>query len=181
MPNLHENSILLVDDETEITTLVEQEARKLVTQVYVANSPTRAIEIAKKNRIDIAIIDLMMPEMSGFELISKLKTINASTTYIILSALNTKENIQEALRLSVCDFIEKPFSRIYLKISILRGLERHFYDDLANEILDLCIKKDCLTTDELKDLRAPSKRLKAIKKAFDQIRDEVLTNRAITN
>ncbi len=179
MSELHENSILLVDDEADITALVEVEARKLIKEVYVANTPSKAIEIAKKHRIDVAIVDVNIPEMSGLELISKLKEINSGTACIILSAVDTKENIQEALRIGACDFIEKPFTKIYLKISMLRGLERHFYDAMANDMLDLLVKIDSLKAEELKDLSAPSKRLKAIKQGFNQIRDEVLSNRKI--
>lgn len=179
MSDLHENSILLVDDESDITTLVEVEARKLIKDVYVANTPSKAIEIAKAHRIDVAIVDVNMPEMTGLELIGKLKEINPGTACIVLSAVDTKENIQEALRIGACDFIEKPFTKIYLKISMLRGLERYFYDAMANDMLDLLVKMNALKNEDLKDLTAPSKRLRAIKQGFGLIKQEVLSNRKV--
>ncbi len=179
MFDLHENSILLVDDESDITTLVEVEARKLIKDVFVANTPSRAIELAKQNKIDVAIVDVNMPEMTGLELISKLKEINPGTACIVLSAVDTKENIQEALRIGACDFIEKPFTKIYLKISMLRGLERHFYDAMAADMLDLLVKIDALKPEELKDLTAPSRRLRAIKQGFGRIREEILSSKKL--
>jgi len=179
MSELHENSILLIDDEQDITAIVEAEAKKLFQHVYVANSPSVALAIAKKNQIDVAIVDLNMPEMSGLELIPKLKEINRGTACLVLSGVDTKENIQEALRIGACDFIEKPFTKIYLKISMLRGLERHFYTTMANDIIDLLVKIDFVKDSEVNDLTTPSKRLKAMMVGLEKLKHEVLLSRKL--
>ena len=107
--------ILHVDDEKDILTVVktilEREGFEVVS---VSDSKSALREIANQN-FDLLIIDIMMPEMSGWELFSKVGQIKDNCKVIFLSVLDLSvEKIKELKNAGVNDYIRKPFESVDL-------------------------------------------------------------------
>ena len=106
----NKQTILIVDDVSEnidVLTLLLKE-HDLVT----ALDGNTAIEILKDEKIDLILLDIMMPELDGFEVCSILKK-NPETMYIpiiFLSAKDNSEDIQQGFELGGVDYITKPFN-----------------------------------------------------------------------
>lgn len=122
-------SILVVDDQPTNLTLLSGILKPLYT-VYLANSGKTAIRITEKNKPDLILLDIMMPEMNGFDVFKALSN-NATTReipIIFLTGLNDIENEAKGLQLGAVDYIRKPFHSSI----VLARLQTHL--GIANKI-----------------------------------------------
>ena len=103
-------SILMVDDEVELTKYYKEIAQRFFESVDIANSGKEALEMFKLNRYDVIYTDLNMPGMNGIELIRQIKEINSKQKFIVISASNEADKLMELLHLNVSGFIVKPFT-----------------------------------------------------------------------
>lgn len=118
------NTILIIDDEKEIC-----ESIKMILEYegYVVDYSTSAkhgLNIIEEKQISCLLLDIQMPEMSGFEVLKKVKETNPSLSVIIISAHGSVENAIKATRLGAFDFIEKPIDRDKLLISVRNAVEQ---------------------------------------------------------
>ena len=127
-------TILVVDDETshlqslkilfERAQLQSKAGETYRLEVLTASSGTLALDLVRQRPVDIILTDLMMPQMSGKDLLLNTKAIGAETDVIVMTAFGTVENAVDAMRVGAYDFIQKPFkSAIVLKV-IERCLEK---------------------------------------------------------
>jgi len=114
-------SILVVDDEKgvrfSLQTLFEPDYR-----VFLAADGETALKIAEEQDPDIAIVDLMMPRMSGLELLPRLKAIDPQLTVIVLSAIHDIPNVVQAIRLGATHYLTKPFDVHEVKLVVEMAL-----------------------------------------------------------
>jgi len=118
------NSILIIDDEIQIC-----ESIKMILDYagYDSNYTTDAKEGLKKlanNQYSALLLDIQMPEMTGFEVLKKVKVSNTHLSVIIISAHGSVENAIKATKLGAFDFIEKPIDRDKLLISVRNAVEQ---------------------------------------------------------
>ena len=99
-------TILLVDDEQKFLNSIAARFRLLGFEPLTATSGEEALAIAKKESIDLAIVDLKMPGMDGLVTITKLKEIDPGVKSVLLTAFGSKkiEQVTEALE---ADYFEK--------------------------------------------------------------------------
>ncbi|MBF0299944.1 MAG: response regulator [Oligoflexia bacterium] len=135
-----QSTVLVVDDEEEILGLIEKVIKNEVDRVFATSNPCEAIEFVKKHKVDLAILDLKMPTMDGLILLSKLRTLSENTSYFILSACGDKKSIQEALRIGIDDFIDKPFGNDYLKKAIKNALSKKKYEYIISEVIEILLR-----------------------------------------
>ncbi len=103
-------SILIVDDSTTNLVLLEAILQEEGYNTDIALSAKEAFAIIERKKPDLILLDLLMPQVSGFEILEKLKS-NLSTSEIpvvIVSAVSTKENVEMCRRLGAVDFFAKP-------------------------------------------------------------------------
>ena len=117
--------ILIVDDEPGIQRAAQRilERRHRVT---LAASGAQALEILATQPQDLAIVDVRMPGMTGFEVLKSIKARHPDTEVIIMtgSVSNPEEKLVEALRERAFYFIRKPFEKAVLETLVERCLER---------------------------------------------------------
>jgi len=92
-------------------------------QVFEARDGVEALELYRKNWIDLILTDLQMPEMDGLELLRNLKEEGSLVDVIIMTAYGTIEKAVEAMKIGALDFITKPFDTDYLLILVGRALK----------------------------------------------------------
>jgi sigma-B regulation protein RsbU (phosphoserine phosphatase) len=117
--------ILVVDDEPGIQR-VAQRILERQHQVTLASSGMQALEILETQPQDLAIVDVRMPGMNGFEVLKAIKQRFPDTEVIIMtgSVSNPEEKLVEALRERAFYFINKPFEKAVLETLVERCLER---------------------------------------------------------
>ncbi|MEA3338337.1 MAG: adenylate/guanylate cyclase domain-containing protein [Chloroflexota bacterium] len=108
-----QGTILVVDDTPAILLLLQKMLSGQGYEVCVADSGARALESVKASPPDLILLDIMMPEMSGFEVCECLKA-DAQTCdipIIFISALSETKNIVDAFALGGVDYVTKPFQQ----------------------------------------------------------------------
>ncbi len=136
--------IVVVDDEQMVTsaikTLLKMEG---FTNCVSFNNPLEAIEFLVKNQPDIIISDFIMPEMNGFEFLSKAKELYPDVSKIVLTGYADKKSAIQAINeIGLYKYIEKPWDNDDLVLNIKNGIERsNLLDKLHEKINELEIAK----------------------------------------
>ncbi|MBF0552774.1 MAG: response regulator, partial [Deltaproteobacteria bacterium] len=126
--------ILVVDDEKRI----REGCRRVLTQegfeVAEAESGTISLEMIEREHFDVVLLDLMMPALSGFDVLTHIKAVHPDTTIIVISGFATVEHSIEAMKKGAFDFIPKPFSPEQLRVVVAKAIEyTSALKDVANE------------------------------------------------
>ena len=100
--------ILIVDDEPETIILLKSIVRSAGFDVLSASSGKEAIKKCKAANPDLILLDIMMPEMDGWETMGYIRDM-ADIPIIIISAVSAKEEVVRALQIGVDDYLTKPF------------------------------------------------------------------------
>jgi DNA-binding NtrC family response regulator len=117
---MNQLSILVLDDERKIADKV---STYLIKQGYKAQSayfPTQAFKIINREPIDILISDVLMPEMTGLDLLKKMKSLYPHIEVIMITGHGDMDMVIEAMHLGAVDFIKKPFSFLDIQLAIER-------------------------------------------------------------
>jgi len=160
-------SILIVDDTQKNIHLLS-DSLKAHFQILAANNGFKALEIARKLQPDLILLDIMMPEMDGYEVCKQLKSApqTADIPVIFLTALCSTEEEYKGLLLGAADYISKPFNqqvlltRIHTQLKLRQAqkeLEEH------NKKLEYLVE---IRTRELSQAHARLKVLDAAKQDF---------------
>ena len=118
--------ILVVDDETPILELIKYNLQKEGFSVITAENGSKALEYARLDKPDLILLDLMLPDMSGFDICRILHNDkNTSNIPIIMATARTDdEDIVSGLDLGADDYITKPFSPKVLMARVRSVLRR---------------------------------------------------------
>lgn len=101
--------VLVVDDEVSIVKLCKRYLEKAGFETDTATKPDEALQKLAESSFQLLLVDIRMPGMDGFELISKAKTINHDLTVLAMTGYGTVETALQALRKGVDGLILKPF------------------------------------------------------------------------
>lgn len=123
--------ILVVDDETDILEMIQYNLQKEKYEVTGVKTGEEAIHVAKKELPDLVILDLMLPEIDGFEVCRILKNDSdtAAIPIVMLTAKGEESDIVAGLELGAEDYITKPFSPRVLVARVRSVLRRRRKSD----------------------------------------------------
>lgn len=118
--------ILVVDDEPDILTLLEYNLKKAGYQVLLAKDGPEAIELAVSRRPALVLLDIMLPNMDGTEVLRRLKALEstASIPVVMLTAKGEEIDRVVGFELGAEDYITKPFSPRELILRVRAVLKR---------------------------------------------------------
>src|SRR4030066_809389 len=118
--------ILVIDDEQIMREGCSRILSKDGWAVITAENGTKGLEEIKSGSeaIDVILLDLMMPGMSGMEVLDHIRTIDPNLLVIVITGYATVESAVEAMKKGAYDFIPKPFTPDQLRIVVKRALER---------------------------------------------------------
>lgn len=104
--------VLIADDEPNIVMSLDFLMRKAKYEVFIARDGQEALDLAQQEQPDLILLDIMMPEMNGYEVFEQLKQ-NPNTQHckvIFMSAKGKEEDIKKGLALGASLYVTKPFS-----------------------------------------------------------------------
>jgi DNA-binding NtrC family response regulator len=118
-------TVLIVDDEEEMLHLLKRSLEPdLKCEILTANSGGEALRILENTPVDLALIDMKMPEMDGLELLEHIRSGHPALTVVMMTAHGCIETAVQALKLGAYDFLTKPFDHDVLVINLSKALER---------------------------------------------------------
>ncbi len=115
--------ILVVDDESSLCEMMRIMLGKEGYEVDTELSGKKAVGRLAETNYDLVIADLKMPEMSGLDLLDKVKEGNSDLPFIVMTAFASVDTAIEALKKGASDYITKPFKIDEIKLSIRKTLE----------------------------------------------------------
>jgi DNA-binding NtrC family response regulator len=122
--------VLVIDDEYGV-----RESFKMVLKdeynVLLAEDGKEALETFKKNNVDLVLLDILLPDIHGIELLKELKGIDPNPEIIMVTAVREIETAVQAIKLGAYDYVVKPFVVAEIVNLIQRALEKH---DLLKEV-----------------------------------------------
>ena len=130
--------ILIIDDDVELLELLERILREYGYEILITSEPEEGLRILEEERIDLILLDIMLPEIDGFSLYKKIREFDFQEPVIFLSGKKNVEDKVKGLELGADDYITKPFEIEELKVRIENVLEK--YNNFKNRII-----KDQLT------------------------------------
>ncbi len=113
--NARMNKLLIVDDEVEICEFLKSFFEDRDFKVVIANSGTQALEQVELFQPEVVLLDIQMPGMDGLQTLKKIKELHPKVKVIMVTAVETQEKIEEAMRLGADNYITKPLSLEYLE------------------------------------------------------------------
>lgn len=142
------NKVMLVDDDSKILEFMSIALEDEGFKVYTANNGVEALKLLESTLVDIAIVDVMMPEMDGFELTSAIKSY-LDIPILFVTARGTLQDKITGFNLGADDYIVKPFLIEELILRIQTLLKRYqinqknklIVGDLTIQIQERLIKK----------------------------------------
>jgi DNA-binding NtrC family response regulator len=136
-------TLAAIDDDPELLALVStalgaQEDLELLT----LTDPVEGLDTIRHRRPQIVLVDLMMPGMSGMEVLERIVEIDPATDVILMTAWYTTESAVEAIKKGACDYLNKPFTQEQLRARvaplIAQAKQRWWRQQLDEEMLRAC-------------------------------------------
>ena len=105
------SKIMIVDDNPEIVELIKQILLKEGYETKCAYDGKECLEMLKKENVDLIILDVMMPDMSGWDVYNEIKKLNRKIKVVFVSVVEiSSERLRSLLNDGVSGYITKPFS-----------------------------------------------------------------------
>jgi two-component system response regulator PilR (NtrC family) len=157
--------VLVVDDERSMRELLSIVLRRDGYEVVVAEDGATALEVLSRERVDILITDIRMPNMNGVELLREAKRITPDIISIVMTAFASTDTAVEALRLGAADYVNKsPSAASEVRLRVARELERK---RLQQE--NVLLKKALKTTHQYSNIIGSSSSMLAVFQLVDTI------------
>jgi len=102
-------NVLLVEDEPRVADFINRGLRAENHGVTVAASGTEGVDLAKTGEFDVIVLDLMLPDMHGFDVCQRLRAEGDHTPILMLTAMDTLEDKIKGLKIGADDYLAKPF------------------------------------------------------------------------
>lgn len=149
LENLKYLSILYVDDDEILRNSTQNILSTLFKNVFVAKDGEEAIKIYDTNNINILMLDIKMKNMSGIDVAKYIRAIDSKIPIFLVSSYTDVEDMLDAIKLDLVDYLKKPFSFEELLNTLIRCLskidskyliknnlgENAFYDFLSKQLI----------------------------------------------
>ncbi len=116
--------ILITDGASDMGDLLDPYLVSLGCELVIARDGSQAWQLLKSGRFGVAILDLMLPDVDGMEVVRRVRQEWPEIEIIVLTAHATLESAVEALRLGACDYVTKPYSLDTLQRAVKGAIER---------------------------------------------------------
>lgn len=168
--NVRGSTILIADDEPNIRRVFEAMFVKEGYTVLTAENGKRAIDLAATNQIDVLISDLIMPDISGGEVLQRVKQLHPHCSAIIVTAYGTIKSAVEAMRYGAFNYLQKPFDMEEVRLVIRKALEHRA---LLAENVEL--KQQLKTSVKMESLDCVSGKMQDVYKIVERVADSRAT------
>lgn len=118
--------LLIVDDDPDFRGTVARRFMRRGYRIHEAANGAEANAIIHRRHIDVALLDMMMPDATGIDVLRKLKTVTPECEAIMLTGQGTVETAVEAMKLGAYDYLAKPFPLAELEVLVQKARERGY-------------------------------------------------------
>lgn len=159
------STLLIADDEAGVLSLLDEALKRSGYATLLAANGAEALDIARRSKPDLCIVDINMPLLNGYEFLQRFRQDDVNTPVLLLSARDAEEDVIRGLKYGADDYVRKPFGvdELLLRVAaILRRVQPQSASDLILRCGELVVNIDTHEVhfgDELIDLSATEFRL----------------------
>lgn len=117
-------NILIIEDDKEVRDLLFEFLSKLGYKIKKAGTGKEGLKKIQSNKIDVVILDILLPDMNGIDLLPQIKSLNDESSIIMLTGISDLRTVRKAIQNGAYDYIVKPIEFDDLQISIGRAVEK---------------------------------------------------------
>ena len=130
-------TILVVDDDRANRDVLSRRLERLGHSVLTATTGTEALAVLRAKPVDLVLLDLMMPEMNGYEVLERRRDDSAlrDIPVIMISAHDEVDSVVECITMGADDYLPKPFDPVLLEARVGASLEKKWLRDQEKELL----------------------------------------------
>lgn len=128
-------SILIIDSDPSMGALMKGLVERFDCECDLVESGAAAFDYIARRPVDLILTDLVLGDMTGFDILKRLKDENNATPTIIVSSIENEKFLVACIRMGARDYLPKPPSTTLLKARIRAALERKFFEDRSRELL----------------------------------------------
>jgi DNA-binding response OmpR family regulator len=159
--------VLIVEDENKIARLLELELTHEGYSVMIANNGREGLDKALAKEWGLIILDIMLPELNGIEVLRRLRKVDIQTPVIVVSARNTTPDKISGLDQGANDYITKPFE-IEELLARIRSTMRSRSDDQSNKAILSQLQINNLTVNKVsREIIREGRRIELTPKEYD--------------
>jgi signal transduction histidine kinase len=118
-----EVAILIIDDDKIIREKLESELKRNFFKTIAAHNGKKGLDIVKKSKVDIVLLDIRLKDIDGIEILSKIKKTKPQCEVIVITGYGTQDIAIQSIRRGAIDYIEKPIDMKHLTTAIGRAQE----------------------------------------------------------
>ncbi len=122
----NKTKILLVEDEATLAVIVRDTLKLQGFEVITADNGEQGLQMFFRERPDVVVADVMMPNMDGFEMVRRIRNKDVSTPVLFLTALSETEDVVRGFEAGANDYLRKPFGMLELIVRIKALVSRVF-------------------------------------------------------
>jgi two-component system, OmpR family, alkaline phosphatase synthesis response regulator PhoP len=127
------HKILIIEDELMLAKLITYNLTQEGYEMKVQENGAEGLQAALEEQFDLILLDIMLPGLNGFEVLTKLRHKGNRTPVIILTARNAEDEVVQGLKLGADDYITKPFGVAELLARVSAVLRRTHKDDFTTK------------------------------------------------
>lgn len=157
-------TVLIVDDEEQLCRIMSHKLRKEGFQTFQAYTGQDAIEILKKEEIDVVLLDYMLQDMTGIDVLQKIKADNDGVAVIMLTAYGNIESAVSSMKSGASDYLNKPVELQIIKDIVMKACENKKLQQ-ENRLL----KEQLKQTEQKDELIFDSNSMKRIVSFLDKV------------
>lgn len=116
--------VLLVEDEATLAMIIQETLSTEGFDVIIAHNGVEGLKMLQHTKPDILVVDIMMPEMDGFEMVRRIRKTDSCTPVLFLTARSAVSDVVEGFEIGGNDYLRKPFSMLELIVRI-KSLVHH--------------------------------------------------------
>ncbi len=163
--------ILVVDDDSVVLKAVTQILQREGYQVVSIDDPVEGLAAAKDPSIDVAVLDIKMPNLSGMDLLRAIKVERPEVEVIMMTAFATVETAVEAVKAGAYDYLTKPFENIdEVSLTVAKAAERKALKDRTRAL------EEALTArSQFEDLIGQSSQMRGVFKLVETVSHSTAT------
>jgi len=117
-------TILVIDDEEVMREILESLLTQEGYRVKLATSGQEGLEIAGREPVDLAIVDVMLPDRSGIDILDELKKSDPELVVVMITAFASVETAIEAMKRGALDYVTKPFKNDEVRVVVANGMKQ---------------------------------------------------------
>ncbi|MDI6735270.1 MAG: response regulator [bacterium] len=159
---LKKGSILLVDDNQDICTILSMGLKNEGYRIITAQTGTDALSRIKEGLFNVVLLDIKLPDMNGLEILKAIKQDDPSIIVIIITGHGSIEVAIEALRYDAYDYLAKPLDMEKVKVTIKRGIQHQRLEAKNKELIHNLTKKNIDLNQKIEEVLMLNKSLQAL-------------------